>query len=68
MSSKEQMPLLLLGVYLRVGLLRYRVDAYLESIEIAKPFSKMIMPIYTPTSNAWEFQSPHILANSVSFQ
>lgn len=57
MSFKEQMPLFLLGVYL--GVLGYRVDAYFEFTEIAKQFSKMIMPIYTPTSNGtqWEFIS-----------
>ena len=55
MSFKKQMALFLLGVYLGVGLLGYRVGVYLEFLDIAKWFYKMVMPIYTPTSNPWEF-------------
>lgn len=63
---KNKLPLFLLDVCLRVGLLGYRVDIHLEVIDIVKHFTKMVIPIYTSTSNAWEFQLLYILANSLS--
>ena len=59
------MLLFLLAIYLRVGLLVYRVDVYLESTDMAKEFSKMVLPVDTSTSNARECQLPSSVASSV---
>lgn len=36
---------------------------HMVGVEIAKPFSKVVVPLYIPTCTEWKFLSPHILVN-----
>ena len=58
----------LLGIYVGVELLGDKFYVYLTLVVTAKQFSKVIVLIYTPTRNVWEFQSLHILISICSFQ
>lgn len=49
-KSDEHRPSFLLGIYIGVDFLSYKIFEYLASVETAKQFSKVVVPIYTPTS------------------
>ena len=52
------------GRYLAVELLRHLVSLCLPFREIAELFSKVVAPLYTPTSSVWGLQWLHILTDS----
>ena len=51
----------LLSIYLRVEILGPEVVLYITFWEITRVFSKLAVPFYT--SNGWQFQFLHVLAN-----
>lgn len=55
--------------YLGVELLNHRIDRYVCLVfdNIAKLFSKVVLPFYAPTNNVQEFWLSHILSNINSF-
>lgn len=48
-----------------VELLGQRVCICSASVDIASQLSKMLVPIYIPTSSVWEFQLFHVLTNTL---
>lgn len=52
--------------YILIDLLRQRICAFFFLLDIAKLLSKMLIPIYTATSNVWEPSLPQVLVNTSS--
>lgn len=59
----EYMCKLLLGAYVGVEFLSHRVCICSAWVDPAKQISKVVVPIYTPTSSDWEFQLVHMVTN-----
>ena len=60
----EHMFSVLLGIYLWVDLLCYRVNVCLIFLVTAELFVTMVAPFYMPSSNVWMLQFLHILTNT----
>ena len=52
------------GLYIRTKLLSHRVNVYLAVEDIAKLFAVVVVPIYSPTSNVWQFQLLNTLSHT----